>query len=75
MKIFLTVLLVIVSLCLMVVVLMQPSKSEGLTLFTGIKDTFYSRNKGRTREALMWKLTIVFAILWAIVVTLMVFFA
>ncbi len=66
MKIVLTVLLVAVSLALLVVVLMQPSKSSGLTLFTGVKDTFYTKNKGRTREALLWKLTIVLAIIWGI---------
>ncbi|MCL2320931.1 MAG: preprotein translocase subunit SecG [Oscillospiraceae bacterium] len=72
-KIVLTVLLVIASAALLTVVLMQPSKSEGLTLFTGVKDTHFSQHKGRTREAFLWKLTIAFAIIWAILCGAMAF--
>jgi len=51
----------------MTVVLMQPSKADGLKGFiTGGSETFFSKNKSRTKEALLVKLTVVTAILFAI---------
>lgn len=73
MRLALEIILAIVSLALMVVVLMQPSKSNGLTLFTGVKDTHYTQNKGRTREAFLWKVTVVLSIIWAILCAAMAF--
>jgi|GEM_PF-5234826 len=72
-KTVLTVFLVIVSIVLLIVVLAQPSKSEGLTLFTGVRDTHYQQNKGRTREAMLWKATIVLSIIWIILCGAMAF--
>ena len=63
----LTVLQVIVSLILIVVVLMQPGKTNG---FSGIMSTggasesFYSKNKSRTSEARLVRITIVCAIIF-----------
>ena len=63
----LTVLQVIVSLILIVVVLMQPGKTNG---FSGIMSTggasesFYSKNKSRTSEARLVRITVVCAIIF-----------
>lgn len=66
MRTALIVIEVILSIALMVVVLLQPSKSDGLKgLMAGNNETFFSRNKSRTREALLFRVTIVLAILFA----------
>ncbi|MBU3203974.1 preprotein translocase subunit SecG [Clostridium algidicarnis] len=67
MRNFLVVLEFILALALMIVVLMQPSKADGLKGFiTGGSETFFSKNKSRTKEALLVKLTVVTAVLFAI---------
>ncbi len=64
----LTILQVIVSIILIVVVLMQPGKTNG---FSGIMSTggasesFYSKNKSRTSEARLIRITIVCALIFA----------
>ncbi|WP_027631571.1 preprotein translocase subunit SecG [Clostridium hydrogeniformans] len=56
----------ILSTLLVIVVLLQPSKADGLKGFvTGTTETFFSKNKSRTREALLSKATVVVAVLFA----------
>lgn len=63
---FLVVLLVLVSILLVASILLQPSKADGFKGFiTGNSETFFSRNKSRTKEAFLVKLTIISAILFA----------
>ena len=59
MKTALMVIEAIIGIMLIVVVLMQPSKSDALSgLVQGSNnDTFYSRNKSRTREVILERLT------------------
>lgn len=68
MKTALIVLLVIISLVLIVTVLMQPSKTNGLSglIGGGSSDTYFSKNKTKTREAFLARITIVSAILFAL---------
>jgi preprotein translocase subunit SecG len=68
MRIPLIILLVIISLILIVSVLMQPSKTNGLSGFVGggTADTYYSKNKAKTYEAIMARITVVTAILFAL---------
>ncbi|NEZ47114.1 preprotein translocase subunit SecG [Clostridium niameyense] len=69
MNILFTVLLTIISIVLIVVVLMQPSKTNGLNgLVGGSSETFYSKNKTKTSEALLSRITVVCAILFAILI-------
>lgn len=67
MKTALIVALVIISIVLIVSVLMQPSKTNGLSGFIGggSTDTYYSKNKTKTYEAMLIRVTIVAAILFA----------
>ena len=68
MRIFLIVLQVIFSLVLIASVLAQPSKTQGLAGFiSGGSETFFSKNKTRTFESTMIKITIISAILFAAV--------
>jgi len=52
---FLSVLLLLVSLALIAVVLIQPSKGEGLGAIGGGSQSFFGRNKGL--EVLLEKVT------------------
>jgi preprotein translocase subunit SecG len=57
---------VLVSIVLIASILLQPSKADGFKGFiTGNSETFFSRNKSRTKEAFLAKLTIVSAIAFA----------
>lgn len=65
---FLIVIQILMSLLLMVVVLMQPSKTQGFgNVITGNTDTFYSRNKVRTKESVLANITVFSAIVFAVV--------
>lgn len=64
----LLVLEVILGIVIIVSVLMQPSKSDALSgLIQGSNnDTFFSRNKSRTKEVMLERVTIVGMLLFAI---------
>lgn len=64
----LLVLEVILGIVIVVSVLMQPSKSDALSgLIQGSNnDTFFSRNKSRTKEVMLERVTIVGMLLFAI---------
>ena len=68
MKTALLVLEVILGLIVIVSILMQPSKSDALSgLVQGSKnETFFSKNKARTKEAMLLKVTIVTMTLFAV---------
>ena len=64
----LLVLEVILGIIIVVSVLMQPSKSDALSgLMQGSNnDTFFSRNKSRTKEVMLERVTVVAMLLFAI---------
>jgi preprotein translocase subunit SecG len=67
MKIALTIVQIIVTLVLIVTVLMQSGKAQGLSgSIAGGAETFFGKNKGGTIDGLLSKLTSVFAILFII---------
>ena len=67
MKLALIIAHLVFSLVLIVVVLLQKSKQAGLSgAVGGGADTFFGKNKGRTVDAMLKKLTGVFAILFII---------
>ena len=67
----LVVLQIILGLSLIGVILIQPGKTDGLNFISGgASDSFFSKNKSRTHEALQVKITIVLSILFAIVLIL-----
>ena len=59
---------VIIGLVVIVSILLQPSKSDALSgLIQGSNnESFYSKNKSRTKEVVLVRLTILFSILFAI---------
>lgn len=58
-KLVIICLVALCSLFLVVAVLMQKGNSNGITGVTGEADTFYNRNKGKSMDGLIKKLTII----------------
>ena len=63
-QMILTVLDVLVCIALTLLVLAQNGKSEGLGAMAGTSDTFFGMNKGRSLDAKLQKLTVVFAVVF-----------
>lgn len=63
-----TVIYVIVCLILIVLCLMQSKDDEGAsgTIVGGSSSSFYEKNKGKTREGMLKKWTIILGIIFAI---------
>lgn len=58
MRIFLTVIFYIICVALIVIVLLQEGKSAGLVGdVSGIADTYWGKNKGRSMEGALQKAT------------------
>lgn len=69
---FLTILEYVLAVVLILLVLIQPSKQDGLRGFIGAgQDTFFSKNKARTSEVLYARLTVIVMSLLAINTILM----
>lgn len=66
-KIILTVLLIIVSIALTVIVLMQEGKQQGLGSIGGMADTYWGKNKGRSMEGMLVKVTAVLVGLFMVI--------
>lgn len=75
-RITLTIIFIIICLALTVLVLMQEGKDEGLGAISGVAETYWGKNKGRSMEGNLVKITRVLAVLFflmAIVLNLNVF--
>ena len=70
-KIILTVLLIIVSIALTVIILMQEGKSAGLGAIAGAAETYWGKNKGRSMEGILVKLTRVLVIAFIVLACLL----
>ena len=62
MRIFLTILFVIVCIALSVVVLLQEGKSGLGALTGGSSETYWGKNKGRSAEGILAKVTKILAV-------------
>lgn len=56
-RIVLTVIFVIVCIALTVIVLLQEGKSAGLGAISGAAETYWGKNKGRSMEGTLVKVT------------------
>ena len=66
-KVVITVLHLLIAFGLMVTVLFQSSKSQGLSgSIAGGAETFFGKNKGKTMDGVLAKITVVLAILFVI---------
>ncbi len=56
-------LMVLIGLALIVIIMFQPSSSSGMGALSGQRDTFYSKDKGRSLESIMKRLTVILGII------------
>ena len=61
-RIILTVIFVIVCIALSAIVLLQEGKSAGLGAISGAADTYWGKNKGRSMEGKLEKITKILAV-------------
>ena len=62
----LTIVFIILSIVITVIILME-GKSAGLGAIAGAADTYWGKNKGRSMEGMLVKLTRIFVILFLVI--------
>ena len=62
-RIVMITLMTLIALCLIVIIMFQPSSSSGMGALTGTRDTFYSKDKSKSLESVMKKLTVILGII------------
>ena len=62
----LTVVFIILSIVITVIIIMQEGKSAGLGAIAGAAETYWGKNKGRSMEGMLVKLTRVAVILFLV---------
>ena len=67
----LTVVFIIVCLGLTVLVLMQEGKSAGLGAISGAAETYWGKNKGRSMEGTLVKITMYLAIAFIVIAAIL----
>ena len=75
-SVVINIIFILVCVALTVLVLMQEGKSAGLGSISGAAETYWGRNKGRSMEGMLVKITkilAVFFMLLAVVLNLNVF--
>ena len=70
-KIVLTVIFILVCIALTVLVLMQEGKTAGLGSISGAAETYWGKNKGRSLEGLLVKLTKWLAVLFMVLAAIL----
>lgn len=63
-RITVSVIYIIVSVALVILVLMQEGKAQGLGSISGAAETYWGKNKGRSMEGMLVKITKVLAVLF-----------
>ena len=72
-KLILSVLFILICIFLIVVILLQEGKSAGLGAISGMAETYWGKNKGRSMEGTLVRLTKILAaafILLAVILNL-----
>ena len=67
----LTIAMIIDAVSLTVLVLMQEGKSAGLGTIAGAAETYWGKNKGRSAEGRMVKITIVLCVIFFVLALLL----
>lgn len=65
-KTILTVIFIIVCIAITILVLMQEGKSQGLGAISGAAESYWGKNKGRSMEGMLVKLTKICAVLFIV---------
>ena len=67
----LTIAMIIDAVALTVLVLMQEGKSAGLGTIAGAAETYWGKNKGRSAEGRMVKITIILCVIFFVLALLL----
>lgn len=63
-----TIMYILICLALVVIVLLQEGKSQGLSgAISGAAETYWGKNKGRSMEGALTKITIVLSVLFIVI--------
>lgn len=65
-KVILSVIFVLICLALIVIILLQERKSAGLGSISGMADSYWGKNKGRSMEGTLEKFTKAAAVLFMV---------
>ena len=66
-RIFLYIVFMLICVALTFIVLMQEGKSAGLGAISGMAETYWGKNKGRSMEGKLQKVTIVLCVLFMVI--------
>lgn len=70
-RIILTIIFILVSIALSALVLMQEGKQAGLGSIAGISETYWGKNKGRSMEGALVKITKALAIAFLVLAAIL----
>lgn len=70
-RVILTSTLIIVSIAFTAIVLMQEGKSAGLGAISGAAETYWGKNKGRSMEGALVKLTKVLGVIFMLLAVIL----
>lgn len=70
-RIALTIIFILICVALVVLVLMQEGKSAGLGSISGAAETYWGKNKGRSMEGRLVKLTKWLAVLFMVIAVIL----
>ena len=66
-KLLLNIAFIIICIVLTVLILMQEGKSAGLGAIAGAAETYWGKNKGRSMEGMLVKITRILVILFIVI--------
>lgn len=66
-RITLMVIFIVICIALVILVLMQEGKSAGLGAVSGVAETYWGKNKGRSMEGMLVKLTRALVVLFIVI--------
>lgn len=70
-KTLLSVIFILVGLAITVIVLMQEGKAQGLGAISGVADTYWGKNKGRSLEGILVKATTALVVAFLVISVLL----
>lgn len=70
-RVIINIIFIIVCIALTVFVLMQEGKSAGLGSISGAAETYWGKNKGRSMEGMLVKITKVLAVLFMVLAVIL----
>lgn len=70
-RIILTIVFIIVCIGLVALVLLQEGKAAGLGAISGAAETYWGKNKGRSMEGTLVKITKVLAVLFVLLAVIL----